>query len=133
MNKVCLIGRLTKDPELRYTTNGTAIANFTLAVNRPFTNQKGNKEADFIPIVVWNKAAENCAQYLAKGQQTAIEGRLQVRSYEDNDKQKRWITEVIAERVEFLGSKSNSNNTNSYSNDLSLGEEVAFSESEIPF
>ena len=73
------------------------------------------------------------SQYLAKGQQTAIEGRLQVRSYEDNDKQKRWITEVIAERVEFLGSKSNSNNTNSYSNDLSLGEEVAFSESEIPF
>lgn len=133
MNKVCLIGRLTKDPELRYTTNGTAIANFTLAVDRPFTNQKGNKEADFIPIVVWNKAAENCAQYLAKGQQTAIEGRLQVRNYEDNDKQRRWITEVIAERVEFLGSKSNSNNTNSYSNDLSLGEEVAFSESEIPF
>ncbi len=133
MNKVCLIGRLTKDPELRYTTNGTAIANFTLAVNRPFTNQKGNKEADFIPIVVWNKAAENCAQYLAKGQQTAIEGRLQVRSYEDNDKQRRWITEVIAERVEFLGSKSNSNNTNSHGNDLSFGEEVAFSESEIPF
>ena len=129
MNKVCLIGRLTKDPELRYTTNGTAIANFTLAVNRPFTNQKGNKEADFIPIVVWNKAAENCAQYLAKGQQTAIEGRLQVRSYEDNDKQRRWITEVIAER----GSKSNSNNTNSHGNDLSFGEEVAFSESEIPF
>ncbi len=133
MNKVCLIGRLTKDPELRYTTNGTAIANFTLAVNRPFTNQKGNKEADFIPIVVWNKAAENCAQYLAKGQQAAIEGRLQIRAYEDNSGQKRWITEVIAERVEFLGSKSNSNNTNSYTNDLSLGEEVAFSESEIPF
>ena len=133
MNKVCLIGRLTKDPELRYTTNGTAVTTFTLAVNRPFTNQKGNKEADFIPIVVWNKAAENCAQYLAKGQQTAIEGRLQVRSYEDNDKQRRWITEVIAERVEFLGSKSNSNNTNSHGNDLSFGEEVAFSESEIPF
>ena len=133
MNKVCLIGRLTKDPELRYTTNGTAIANFTLAVNRPFTNQKGNKEADFIPIVVWNKAAENCAQYLAKGQQTAIEGRLQVRSYEDNDNQRRWITEVIAERGEILGSKSNSNNTNSHGNDLSIGEEVAFSESDIPF
>lgn len=133
MNKVCLIGRLTKDPELRYTPNGAAVANFTLAVNRSFTNQKGAKEADFIPIVVWNKAAENCAQYLAKGQQTAVEGRLQVRSYEDNDKQRRWITEVIAERVEFLGSKSNSNNTNSYTNDLSLGEEVAFSESEIPF
>lgn len=133
MNKVCLIGRLTKAPELRYTTNGTAIANFTLAVNRPFSNQKGNKEADFIPIVVWNKAAENCAQYLAKGQQAAIEGRLQIRAYEDNSGQKRWITEVIAERVEFLGSKSNSNNTNSYTNNLSLGEEVAFSESDIPF
>lgn len=133
MNKVCLIGRLTKEPELRYTTNGTAIANFTLAVNRPFSNQKGNKEADFIPIVVWNKAAENCAQYLAKGQQAAIEGRLQIRAYEDNSGQKRWITEVIAERVEFLGSKSNSNNTNSYTNNLSLGEEVAFSESDIPF
>lgn len=131
MNKVCLIGRLTKDPELRYTTNGTAVTTFTLAVNRPFTNQKGNKEADFIPIVVWNKAAENCAQYLAKGQQAAIEGRLQIRAYEDNSGQKRWITEVIAERVEFLGSKSN--NTNSHTNGLALGEEVAFDENEIPF
>lgn len=131
MNKVCLIGRLTKEPELRYTPNGTAIANFTLAVNRPFTNQKGAKEADFVPIVVWNKAAENCAQYLKKGQQTAVEGRLQIRAYEDNSGQRRWITEVIAERVEFLGSKSN--NTNSHTAVLSLGEEIAFDENEIPF
>lgn len=131
MNKVCLIGRLTKEPELRYTPNGAAVANFTLAVNRPFTNQKGAKEADFIPIVVWNKAAENCAQYLKKGQQTAVEGRLQIRAYEDNSGQRRWITEVVAERVEFLGSKSN--NTNSHTNGLSLGEEIAFDENEIPF
>lgn len=133
MNKVCLIGRLAKEPELRYTTNGTAVTTFTLAVDRPFSNQKGNKEADFIPIVVWNKAAENCAQYLAKGQQTAVEGRLQIRSYEDNNAQKRWIAEVIAERVEFLGSKNHNAIHNSPSHGLALGEEVAFNENEIPF
>lgn len=106
MNRIILIGRLTQDPELKYTQNGTAVATFTLAVNRRFKRD----EADFIPIVVWNKPAENCASYLGKGSQVAVEGRLQVRSYETQEGQRRYVTEVVAENVEFLG-KSGSSNT----------------------
>lgn len=80
LNRVILIGRLTKDPELRYTQSGTAVATFTLAVDRRVTNQQGERETDFIPVVVWSKQAELCAQYLNKGRQTAVEGRLQVRN-----------------------------------------------------
>lgn len=98
LNRVILIGRLTQDPELRYTQSGTAVASFTLAVNRKFQRD----EADFIPIVVWNKPAENCANYLGKGSAVAIEGRLQVRSYEAQDGQKRRVTEVVADDVRFL-------------------------------
>jgi single-strand DNA-binding protein len=108
MNRIILIGRLTKDPELRYTPNGVAVASFTLAVNRPFTNQQGEKEADFINIIVWRKTAENCANYLKKRSQTAVEGRLQIRTY-DKDGFKKWITEVIAEKVEFLERKKDGN------------------------
>jgi single-strand DNA-binding protein len=106
LNRIILIGRLTQDPELKYTQNGTAVATFTLAVNRRFKRD----EADFIPIVVWNKPAENCASYLGKGSQVAVEGRLQVRSYETQEGQRRYVTEVVAENVEFLG-KSGSSNT----------------------
>lgn len=116
MNKVVLIGRLTRDPELRYTGNNTAVASFTLAVNRPFSNQQGEREADFINVVVWRKQAENVKNYLSQGSQAAVEGRLQTRTYDDNNGQKRYITEVVADNVEFLGSKgssSNSNNMNS--------------------
>lgn len=116
MNKVVLIGRLTRDPELRYTGNNTAVATFTLAVNRPFSNQQGDREADFINIVVWRKQAENVKNYLSQGSQAAVEGRLQTRSYDDNNGQKRYVTEVIADNVEFLGSKGSSNNSNSTSN-----------------
>ena len=112
MNKVVLIGRLTRDPELRYTGNNTAVASFTLAVNRPFSNQQGEREADFINVVVWRKQAENVKNYLTQGSQAAVEGRLQTRSYDDNNGQKRYITEVIADNVEFLGSKGSSNNSN---------------------
>ena len=112
MNKVVLIGRLTRDPELRYTGNNTAVASFTLAVNRPFSNQQGEREADFINIVVWRKQAENVKNYLTQGSQAAVEGRLQTRSYDDQNGQKRYITEVIADNVEFLGSKGSSNNSN---------------------
>lgn len=115
MNKVFLIGRLTRDPELRYTGNNTPVATFALAVNRPFTNQSGEREADFINIVVWRKQAENVKNYLTQGSQAAIEGRLQVRTYDDNNGQKRYVTEVIADNVEFLGSKSSSNNSNNTS------------------
>lgn len=102
LNRVILIGNLTRDPELRYTPQGTAVASFTVAVNRSFVNREGEREADFIPIVVWQKRAETCAEYLIKGSQVAIDGRLQIRTYEDKDKIRRWVTEVIAQRIEFL-------------------------------
>ncbi len=112
MNKVFLIGRLTRDPELRYTGNNTAVATFTLAVNRNFTNQAGEREADFINIVAWRKQAENIKNYLSQGSQVAVDGRIQTRSYQTEDGQKRYVTEVVADNVEFLGSKSNNNNQN---------------------
>ncbi len=117
MNKVVLIGRLTRDPELRYTSNtNTAVCNFSIAVDRPTNPNTGTREADFIPVVVWNKQAENVKNYLSKGSQVAVEGRIQTRSYDDQNGQKRYITEVYASNVEFLGSK-NSNNTSSSSSD----------------
>lgn len=102
LNRVILIGRLTRDPELRYTTGGIAVANFTLAVDRPFTNQQGEREADFIRIITWRKLAEVCAQNLGKGRLVAVDGRLQVRSYDDQNGVRRQISEVVAETVRFL-------------------------------
>ena len=127
MNNIILIGRLTKDPELSYTPNGKAVCKFTLAVDRQFTNQDGEKEADFINIVVWNKVGENCAKYLSKGRKAAVQGRLQVRSYEDNNGQRRYVTEVIANSVEFLewGEKK--------SNDDDFGIEVSLDDADCPF
>ena len=112
MNKVVLIGRLTRDPELRYTGSNTPVATFSLAVNRNFSNQNGEREADFINIVVWRKQAENVKNYLTQGSQVAVEGRIQTRTYDDQNGQKRYITEVVADNVEFLGSKGSSNNSN---------------------
>lgn len=113
MNRIVLVGRLTRDPELRYTSGtNTAVCNFTIAVDRPFNPNNSERGADFIPIVVWNKQAENVKNYLTKGSQVAVEGRLQVRNYDDQNGQKRYVTEVIANSVEFLGSK-NSNSTSS--------------------
>ena len=102
LNRVILIGRLTADPELRYTQNGTAVTNFRLAVDRPYTSQSGQREADFIPVVVWDKQAETCANYLNKGRLVAVDGRLQVRSYDAQDGSRRWVTEVVAQDVRFL-------------------------------
>ena len=116
MNKVFLIGRLTRDPELRYTGNNTAVASFSIAVNRNFTNQQGEREADFFNVTVWRKQAENVKNYLSQGSQVAVEGRLQTRNYEDKDGQKRYVTEVVADNVEFLGSKNSSNNSSNGSN-----------------
>ncbi len=119
MNKVFLIGRLTKDPELRYTGSNTPVASFTVAVNRNFTNQSGEREADFIPVVVWRKQAENVKNYLTQGSQVAIDGRIQTRSYDDNQGQRRYVTEVIADNVQFLdtkGSRENSTSNNETSN-----------------
>lgn len=105
MNKVLLIGRSTANPELRYTTNNTAVTSFTLAVNRNFKNEDGNKEADFINIVAWNKKAELINQYLKKGDKVGIIGRLQVRNYQNDKGENRRITEVVLEEIEFLQSK----------------------------
>jgi len=110
LNNVVLIGRLTRDPELRFLpVNGTPVSNFSLAVDKQISKEKkqemeskGQPTADFINIVVWGKQAENCANYLAKGRLTAVQGRLQSRSYEAKDGTRRYITEVVAERVQFL-------------------------------
>lgn len=105
LNQIILIGRLTRDPELRYTPSGVPVTHFTLAVDRPFANQAGEREADFIDIIVWRKLAEICAQNLVKGRLVATSGRLQVRSYETQDGQRRKVAEVIAEDVRFLDRK----------------------------
>lgn len=106
MNKVFLIGRLTREPELRYTESQTPVTTFSVAVNRDFTNQAGEREADFINIIVWRKRAENCKDYLTKGSKVAIEGRIQTRNYEGQDGKKVYVTEVVADNVEFLSSNS---------------------------
>ena len=108
MNKIIITGRLTKDTELRYTSNQKVVTTFTLAVDRPFLNQEGIKEADFIPVVVWGKTAETINKYCTKGQKLLVEGRVQVRNYETTSGEKRYVTEVISERVEFLERKASS-------------------------
>ncbi len=105
LNRVVLVGRLTRDPELRYTPNGIAVASITLAVNRTFSNQQGNREADFINVIVWRKQAENVANYLRKGSLTGVDGRLQTRNYENNEGKKVFVMEVVADSVQFLDSK----------------------------
>ncbi|HHW40105.1 MAG TPA: single-stranded DNA-binding protein [Syntrophomonadaceae bacterium] len=102
LNRVILIGRLTREPEMRFTASGAAVANFTLAVDRPFLNAQGQREADFIRVVAWRKLAENCSNYLGKGRLVAVEGRLQVRSYQTPDGQTRTVSEVVADNVQFL-------------------------------
>ena len=109
LNRVILIGRLTRDPELRYTPAGVAVTQFTLAVDRPFTSQGGDREADFIPVVTWRQLAETCANYLRKGRLAAVEGRIQVRNYENNEGKRVYVTEVIADNVRFLESANRDN------------------------
>ena len=116
MNKVILIGRLTKDPELRYTGSNRAVTQITVAVNRTFTNQNGEREADFINVVIWDKQAENVAKYLTKGRLVAVEGRIQTRNYDNNEGKKVYVTEVVALSVQFLESKGSNTNVNNSSN-----------------
>ncbi len=129
LNKVILIGRLTRDIELNYTPQGTAVAKFTLAVQRKFNKD----ETDFINIVVWRGLAENCANYLGKGRLAAVEGRLQVRNYEDKDGQKRWITEVVADDVRFLGGGKGSNTDNQIQDEdwNDIGKEISLEDIDI--
>lgn len=161
MNRVDLVGRLTRDPELRHTTSGRAVCQINLAINRSFTNQSGEREADFINVVVWDKQAENVGKYVSKGRLVSVEGRLQTRSYDDKDGKKVYVTEVVAQSVQFLSSGSsnggNSNNNSSYDtnpfdfdNDASktkveesvnvekdpfesFGESVTISDNDLPF
>lgn len=110
LNRTVLIGRLTKDPELRYTpVNQVPVAHFTIAVDRPYLNQNGERDADFIRIVAWRKLAEICSNNLTKGRLVSIDGRLQIRPYEGQDGQRRYLTEVVAEKVVFLDKAKDKN------------------------
>ena len=139
MNKVTLIGRLTKDPELKFTPGtGTAVATYTLAVDRRMPNKDGQKEADFISIVVWGKIAENLANYMSKGKMVAVSGRLQVRTYDAKDGTKRWVTEVVAEEVQFLdkgnGAGSSQNNNENPNKGSDFGDDMTpIDDGDIPF
>ena len=154
MNKVILIGRLTRDPEMRSTGSGINVTSFSVAVQRPFTDQSGERGVDFFNCTAWRKQAENIAKYCFKGSQVAVEGRLQNREYDAQDGSKRRVTEVQADSVTFLGSKGGtSNNDTSYENDQpgsdenadiattditedpfkDFGEEVALSDDDLPF
>ena len=117
MNKVILLGRLTKDPEVRYTqTNNTLVASFTLAVNRRFVKQGEERQSDFINIVAWGKTGEFCSKYFKKGQQVGIIGRIQVRNWDDDQGQKHYITEIIAEEAYFAETKRDENETSENQN-----------------
>jgi single-strand DNA-binding protein len=149
MNKVILIGRLARDPEMRTTSSGISMTRFTIAVSRPFS-QDGNQQTDFINCITWRRQAENVAKYCSKGSQVAIEGRVQVNSYDAQDGTKRYTTDIVCDNVTFLGSKSgNSNfsndnyntadNTETPTTDVSedpfkdFGDEIALSDDDLPF
>ncbi|SDM15377.1 single-stranded DNA-binding protein [Sediminibacillus halophilus] len=136
LNRVVLVGRLTKTPEMRYTPNGVAVSNFTIAVNRPFSNNQGEREADFINCVVWRKAAENLAQYMNKGSLIGVDGRLQTRNFEGQDGKRVFVTEVLAESIQFLESKSKNNSSGSGQETApqeNTGEPIDISDDDLPF
>ena len=110
MNKFFGIGRLTNDPDLRYTSSNIATATFTLAINRQYSNAQGEKETDYINVVIWRKQAENVKKYVNKGSLVAVDGRIQTRNYEDKDGKKVYVTEVVADNVQFLENKKNEQN-----------------------
>ncbi|MCJ1763130.1 single-stranded DNA-binding protein [Mammaliicoccus sciuri] len=119
INRTVLVGRLVRDPEYRTTPSGVQVATFTLAVNRTFTNQQGEREADYINCVVFRKTAENVNQYLSKGKLAGVDGRLQSRSYDNKEGQKVFVTEVVCDNVQFLVPKDSQNGSNSYQNGTS--------------
>ncbi len=122
MNKVVLMGRLTKDPEIKYTTTQKCVAQFTLAVDRPFLNEQGKRDADFIPVVVWGKSAELIGNSCAKGHRLLVEGRLQIRNFDAKDGTKHWVTEIIANSFEFVEKKEQPKDM------ASMGQSVPFDE-----
>ena len=130
MNKVILMGRLTRDPEVRYTTNtNTLVASFSLAVNRRFAKQGEERQADFINVVAWNKTGEFCSKWFKKGQQVGVVGRLQTRNWEDENKVKHYITEVVAEEAYFADSKRETGDSTNFEN--TFGSNVASSSPEF--
>ena len=144
MNKVILIGRLARDPELRTTTSNISVATFTVAVNRPITPQnEGDNGADFISCVVWRRAAENLVKYCHKGSQIAVEGRIQTRKYTTQDGTKRYATEVLVDNLTFLGTKDSTPQLESSTSQLEsntpqdpfkdFGEEIVLREEDLPF
>ena len=151
INRVVLTGRLTRDLELKTTQGGLSVVSFTIAVNRPFTNSNGNREADFINCVIWKKSAENLCKYTHKGSLIGIDGRLQTRSYDNNNGQKVFVTEVVVDSFSLLESKNenqtnNAGNTgNGYSNNSNvntatapdpfagIGDTVDISDDDLPF
>ena len=157
MNKAILIGRLTKDPELRTTPTGRNVCQFSVAVSRNFTNANGEREADFINCVVWDKQAENLVKYQKKGNQIAVEGRIQTRNYDDKDGKKVYVTEILASNISFLDSKGTGATGNTSFNNLpeppmvdtssnnmetvsvekdpfeALGDSIEISDNDLPF
>lgn len=145
INNATLVGRMTKDVDLRYTQNGKAVGNFILAVNRPFKNKNGEQETDFILCQVWGKQAENLANYMKKGSQVGVVGRINTRNYENNQGQRVYVTEVVADQVAFLESKKQSNNqsqnnqqqpqNNQQFNDpfANNGQPIDISDDDLPF
>ncbi len=134
LNQVVLIGRLTHDPELRYTAgSGVPVTTFTIAVDRPFTNQQGEREADFIKIVTWRKQAENCANYLKKGSLCAVSGRLQIRSFDDSQGVRRKVAEVVAGDVRFLDRPRGSEETSMGDAPGGDVDDIDISGDDVPF
>ena len=158
MNKVILIGRLARDPEMRTTGSGIAVTRFTVAVSRPFNPQNGQPQTDFIGCVAWRRQAENIAKYCSKGSQVAVEGRIQTGSYDGADGQKHYTTDIVADNVTFLSSRNTQNSESSFDSanfsqpmpsydesqsipttDVSedpfkdFGEEIALSDDDLPF
>jgi len=139
MNKVVLMGRLTRDPEVRYTqTNNTLVASFSLAVNRRFAKQGEERQADFINVVAWNKTGEFVSKYFKKGQQVAVIGRIQTRNWDDEQGQKHYVTEVVAEETYFADSKKNGDSQdfeNTFGENVSQNTEfqIDSSDDDLPF
>ena len=127
MNKIIILGRLTKDPEVRYTPSQKVVASLTLAVDRPFLGQDGKREADFIPVVIWGKTAELVGNSCAKGHRLLVEGRLQIRNFDAKDGTKHWVTEVIANSVEFIERKEQAKKM------TDMGQSVPFDSEEVVF
>ncbi len=133
MNKIMLVGRLVRDPEVRSMSNGSSAANFTVAVNRNFKNKEGNYDADFLPCVAFRSQADFISKYFKKGSLIGIEGRVQTRNYDAQDGTKRYVTEVVVENIEFVGGKNDSNSTsNSYVDEPSPEPIDSMPEYDIP-